>query len=214
ALNSNYGILFAKADYSYTVVGETILFGMPRLFRLAKQGFGILAIPLNEHGKIQRSGEVLFFTTTDFVHYEERGRIKLSENTLMDYSCELDAETLLYRIGWKEKDGKTRFVTTDDFIQFSSPKLGEMFPVNFHQLTVESAENAQLITLTASEAEYVRNKLGRVRHVSIDPLSVSIPVGSTSLHVDTIRATARYSDSSISLKRIAVDPVEVAALDF
>jgi len=213
ALNSNYGVLFAKADYSESVAGATKLLQTPRFFRLAHEGFGILATPLDHEGHVDRPGELLYFETVDFVHYEEKGRIKLTQAALLDYSCELEAATLRYRIGWKEESGESRFVTTKDFIHFDDPQAGEMFSAKLTDLAIEDARAGQLIALTASEAAYLRNKLGRVRNVSVDAPAITLQAGAASLNLDNVRVTARYSDGSVALKSIEADPVEVAALD-
>ncbi len=212
-LNSNYGVLFAKADYSRSAAGATKLLQKPRFFRLSQDGFGILATPLDHNGHVDHPGELLYFVTKDFVHYEEKGRIKLTQAALLDYSCELDAATLRYRIGWMEEGGATRFVTTKDFIHLDHPQAGEMFSVRFVNLDMKDTDSAQVIALTASEAEYLRNKLGRVCNVSVDAPTIMLQAGAASLNLDSIRVTARYSDGSVGLKRIAVDPDQAAALD-
>jgi GH43 family beta-xylosidase len=214
-LNSNYGILFASADYSRSVAGATVLLQAPRLFRLADHGFGILATPLDYEGRVSRPGELLYFETKDLVHYEEKGIIKLTtKSDLLDYSCELEAGTQLYRIGWREADGQTRYVTTKDFIRFESPQPGEMFPAQFMNLDIRGAQpGAQVIALTASEASYLRNKLGRVSNVFVEAPTITVQAGTDTLSLDSIRVTARYSDGSISLKRVKVDPNDIAALN-
>ncbi|MFD1176677.1 family 43 glycosylhydrolase [Paenibacillus puldeungensis] len=213
ALNSNYGVLFAKADYSRSEAGETKLLQMPRFFRLAGQGFGILAIPLDYEEHVDGPGELLYFETQDFVHYEEKNRIKITQTAWLDYSCELDAATRLYRIGWKEESGETRFVTTKDFKDFSLPQPGVIFPARFAQLPIEGARAGQLIALTASEAAYLEHKLGRVRHVSVDDPIITLNAGAPSLNLNNARVTARYTDGSVALKRIEVDRNEAATID-
>ncbi len=213
-LNSHYGVLFAKADYSGSPAGETVLLQAPYCFRLAGQGFGIIAIPIDSQGHVRIPGVLLYFETMDFVHYEEKEAIRLSPNALVTYSCELDAETMLYRLGWTEKDGESRYVTTEDFKVLSEPQAGAMFPARTRHLNLQGTESAQILALTASEAEYLRRKLARVRNVSMDELNVTISAGNGSHHLDSIRAVLRYSDGSISRKRIAIELSEIEAIDF
>ncbi|WP_338786519.1 hypothetical protein [Metabacillus sp. FJAT-53654] len=104
------------------------------MFGLADKGFGILAMPINNEGHMDGPGELLYFETNKFVHFEEKARMKLSEVTMVDYSCVLDAETLLYRVGWKEENGTTCFCTKRDFIDFDRSQLGEMFSVRHNTL--------------------------------------------------------------------------------
>lgn len=214
ALNSNYGVLFAKADYRKSAVGATKLLQMPRCFRRTDQGFGILTVPLDHEGHVDSQGELLYFETRDFVRYEERGRIKLTQASLLDYSCELDAMTLLYRIGWKEESGETWFVTTSDFIHFDAPQQGEMFPVRTAPIPIEGAASGQLIALTAPEAIYLRNKLGRVRKVSVTVPTIFLRAGSVPRDLPAIRAAAHYSDGSAASQRIEVDSDRIAQLDW
>ncbi|MNB86415.1 Extracellular exo-alpha-(1-_5)-L-arabinofuranosidase precursor [compost metagenome] len=213
ALNSNYGVLFAKADYSRYVHGETKMLRMPRIFRLLDGGFGILALPLDYEGNIDRLGELLYFETGDFVHYEEKGRFALTGSAVLDYSCELDAGTLQYRIGWRDESGEYYYVTTEDFIHFDHAQPGEMYPVKRQELETQGAETGQLIALTSSEALYLRNKLGRIRNVSVEVPPIAVETGAGHFNLNSIRATARYSDGTVSGKRVAVDHSEWAALD-
>jgi GH43 family beta-xylosidase len=213
ALNSNYGVLFASADYSDTPAGKTRHLRTPRLFRLAGSGFGILATSLDYEGTEDRPGELLYFETQDFVRYEEKGSIKLTEAALLDYSCELDASTLSYRIGWVEEGGEAYFATTADFITVDSPAPGAGFPIRAVNLDIPDARPGQRIALTAAEAAYVRNKLGRVRNVGVDAPVVTLRAGEA-LDLTKARLTVRYSDGSVGYKAIeADDPAELAALD-
>ncbi|MBB3113123.1 GH43 family beta-xylosidase [Paenibacillus phyllosphaerae] len=214
ALNSNYGVLFAAADYSRSVAGETQLLEQPRMFRLADHGFGILAIPLNHQGQENRPGELLYFETQDLVRYEEKGRLRLTESAIMDFSCQLDAETLRYRISWIEESGESSYTTTQNFIHLDPPRSGEMNPVMLCQVPLgDDVEAAQCMALTSSEAAYLRNKLGRVRNIAIDVPTIRLCAGDSTLNLDTVRVTARYSDGSSALKRLTLDEAETAELD-
>lgn len=213
-LNHNYGILFAKADYSITVEGKTQLLEKPRMFRLADNGFGILAIPLDYRGQVTRRGELLYFETTDFVHYEEKGVLKLTDSAILEYSCELDGATLLYRINWTEKDGEAWYRSTKDFVHINAPQQSESI---YSEIPVSSETNldksAQLLAITPAEANHVRNKLGRIGNVSIEPPRIHVASGSSLLDLNFVRAKAIYSDGSYALKRIEIDPEEFSAMD-
>jgi GH43 family beta-xylosidase len=212
-LNSNYGVLFAAADYRRSVAGMTRLLQSPRIFRLAEQGFGVLAISLDHEGRVDRPGELLYFESKDLVHYEELRTVRLIEAELQDFSCELDAATRLYRIGWKEEGGQSRYTTTEDFIRFNPPETGEKFPVKLvYRDIVNEQPKAQAIALTESEASYLRNKLGRVRNISVNAPTIHVQTGTVSLDLKDVRVTAGYSDGSTSFKRITADSNEVAAI--
>ncbi|MBD3921755.1 family 43 glycosylhydrolase [Paenibacillus sp. PR3] len=212
-LNSGYGVLFPKADYSASTAGETRLLTEPRLFRRHPQGFGVLAKPLNYAGEALHAGELLYFETEDLVHYEEKGMIKLTDAEIEDFSCERDAAVQAYRIGWSEQGGRTYWVTTEDFIHFAPAKEGHEFPITQADVSISDANMAQLLALTTSEAEYLYKKLGRVRNVSVQAPTIMIRQGTTSPPIDSIRAAAHYSDGSISYKRMTVSEDELAALD-
>ncbi|WP_342548854.1 family 43 glycosylhydrolase [Paenibacillus sp. FSL P2-0089] len=211
ALNDNYGVLFAKADYYHSVQGETRLLGMPRCFRLTDGGFGILATPLNHEGKGDRPGELLYFETKDFVHYKEKEHIVLSSKVILDYSCELDAATRLYRIGWKDEGGESYFGMTKDFITLVDCQPGEGFPVQLQELSMKGALTGQRIALTRSEATYLKNKLGRVCNVSVSVPVIELQAGDPL--PDHWRVTTVYSDGSVNEKRLIIDPAALATVN-
>ena len=75
---SNYGILFAKAEVTAenTLVPKCVK--APWVFK-REEGYGIAAIRVNEDGSEEEEsrGKVLLWTTSDFIHFEECGLVKL-----------------------------------------------------------------------------------------------------------------------------------------
>ncbi len=146
-LNHNYGILFAKADYSVnTVQGETKLLKGPYIFRMKDSGFGIIATRTDLKGNPDAPGKVLFFTSEDLINYTEVGMLTLdsAESEITGLSCEYDAAAGNYRIGWVGADGTEFYRTTSNFKTLSNMTEGPIFKANYAVGMVTADENADL----------------------------------------------------------------------
>lgn len=105
-LHHNEGILYAKAVQNAqdgTLDARTLT--APWLFALEKGGFGVAAVRTNADGEPDPESEgcVLFFTSSDLVHYEEAGLCRLEEKGyIAEVRCRYDEETHQYRICWRD----------------------------------------------------------------------------------------------------------------
>ena len=130
----NEGILYAKAlqnPYDGTLDARSLQ--KPWIFRLGRDdrkndsqnvvknnngcrdaqqdhnGYGILAIRTDANGlpDPESQGCVLFFTSKDLVHYEEKGLCRLQKSgVITEIRCTYDSEKNAYRICWKTKTGQ------------------------------------------------------------------------------------------------------------
>lgn len=105
----NEGILYAKAvqdPEDGTLEARTMK--KPWLFALKNGGYGILAIRTGAEGEADDSSQgcVLFFTSRDLVHYEEKGLCRLQESgEIAEVRCVYDAASGGYRVCWQTEAG-------------------------------------------------------------------------------------------------------------
>lgn len=180
ALNSNYGVLFAKADYTATAAGATKLLQAPHLFRLSRGGFGIVAEPLDHNGELDSSDELLYIETGDFVHYKEMGRIKKS--AAIEFIKHHDPETAdlseqLSIYGAAE----ARFILlTKQEAVYLRHKLGRVSNLSVDDLTITMQVGGQFPNCSSLRAT-ARYSDGSVayKRITVDPNDVSSLVRST-----------------------------------
>lgn len=213
ALNSNYGILFAQADYTGSIGGSTRTLKEPYIFRMKEGGFGVLAIRAYENNEADRPGELLFFTSGDLIQYEDHGLKVIHKNKNMtNVTCEYDASNENYRIGWLA-DGQQYICTTEDFETFTEPVLGTAFEAaaaKGFNLVGTISEN--LIFVTKEEGVAIRNKLGRITNTTVEDASYQVEIGET-IDLSDVRVTLNYSDGSTADKRVEWNQEEIDGID-
>ena len=201
-LNHNYGVLFALAAETEVGAIDSMCLDKPCIFRRRDGGFGVLAIRVKpENGTAvpdeTSRGSVLVFSTPDLAHYTEEGFLRLSDKNIEDVYCEPVADG--YVICWQDADGCHKAHTADlvtvgdisaaDSIEFdtAAPDIPGILPRN----TLE---------LTEDEADYIYKKLTVPENIKIE-LPEKIEVSSRE-ELQSIRATAHYSDGTSSQKRL------------
>lgn len=105
----NEGLLYAKAveDVSNGVLDARSM-KKPWIFALDEGGYGIVAIRTMAEGErdAESEGCALFFTSKDFVHYEERGLFRLQETGFIEeVRCVYRKEGQDYLLCWKTENG-------------------------------------------------------------------------------------------------------------
>ncbi len=200
-LNNNYGILFARAtEYENGTLNAKVL-DKPFVFKKA-DGYGIVSLSLHaDMDKImddeERKGQILYFSTKDFVHYTEDGALKLSDADIMDIVCV--PENGGYRLTWLEDDGwMTAF--TADFTAVSDVKGAEAPEYASEKPEIEGVRPRNIIEITDAEADYLYKKTVVARNVAIDvPKELTV---SSADELHALRVTAHYSDGTTAKKRI------------
>ena len=213
-LNSNYGILFAAADYSKSVAGSTRTLKEPYVFRMKDGGFGVIAIRAYENNGTEAPGKILFFTSDDLISYKEHGLKEVHKGKdIYQPGCEYDVVADAYRIGWKDVQGTNYYCTTKDFKEFSQPVTGPVFEGDtVEYLSIESAIAENIIYVTKEEGLAVKNKLGRIVNTTVDNARIQIKPGEK-LNLEDVRVTAHYNDGSTSEKRVKWNQKQIDAIN-
>ena len=106
----NEGILYARAlQNPQDGTLDARCLKKPWIFELHEGGYGILAVRTGGEGQLDADSQgcVLFFTSRDLVHYEEKGLCRLQESgEIAEIRCARDAERQAYRICWQDETGQ------------------------------------------------------------------------------------------------------------
>lgn len=219
ALNNNTGVLFPKADFTNSVVGDTKKLIDPYLFRMADGTFGVVATRFNQSG-IQDEEErssILLFRSTNLVSYEEVGLVSLNTNkTVTNPMIEYDPSIEEYRIEWKAEDGTPYYNTTKDFKSISTPKAGEKIIPEEVTTDIANAVPGNRIPVTKEEAKVITNKLMKVINTQVTNLKVNVAKGQNFTFDDLskMKVTASYSDGSTAEKVVNWDEEAFSQIDF
>ena len=204
ALNQNYGVAFAEANYVVNEANSTINttgpdigrgIADPYLFRMKDGKYAFVAVLTKydttknqDSATEQRTdpGEILFLTSDNLYQwsdapndYEVTGRIKVTDDTTAfdngSLSAGYDASAGNYRIGWST-NGVARYVTTEDFVTFSEVHLNPAFAKTTPDLTgIDNAQASNAIPIEQSDALKLAERLGRVTNTHIEnPEQISV----------------------------------------
>lgn len=182
----------------------------PYLFRMKEGGFGVVALRTDKDGRPDASaaGAFLLSKSPDLVDYEPEQLCRLPVGeTLEAISCEYDKAAKKYRVRWMVK-GDVFQSHTSDFLHFSAvtsaAKLDgvqEKIAGDWHNF--RNARFGNSLALTAEEGKYLKNKLGRVSHVDVLPLEMTVAASPSAVQdIRKKRATLLYSDGSRADKRV------------
>lgn len=214
ALNTNYGVLFAEADYSQSTAGSTRTIKDPYVFRMKEGGFGVIATRAYTDGKSDTPGQVLYFTSEDLIQYKEEGLREIQKDqNLNNLSCEYDGAADNYRIGWNSDEGIRYYCTTEDFKTFSEPQAGISFEVkNVDSTSISNAIPENIIYVTEEEGLTVKNRLCRLTNTSVEDAKIQVKVGEE-IDFKDVRVKANYNDGSSHDKRVAWNQEQIDAID-
>lgn len=216
ALNQNYGVLFAEANYivdeqnkTINTTGAEIGRGIadPYLFRMTDGKYAMVSV-LTKYNTTRGQdssateyrtdgGQILFLTSDNLYQwndnpndYEVTGRVRVTDDTTLfdkgSLTAGWDAAAQNYRIGWKV-NGVSKYVTTKDFKTFSEPKLGPAFTKTTPDLTgISNAQASNAMPIEEADAAKLSERLGRVTNTKVE--------GPEQINVD--KATAENADKS------------------
>jgi GH43 family beta-xylosidase len=201
--------------------GEMKTLTEPYVFRMKEGGFGIIAVRMDRLGQIDTAatGSIVFVTSKDLVHYNHEKLCLLSEGEeIRNPTCEYDAGTESYRIGWINAEGAGRICSTKDFEQFTEVRDGTPFPKKLDAVQEDSthfngAALGNVVCLTKKEGIYLKNKLGRITNTGVEPLVVEVRKGD-SPDLKNQRITLVYSDGSTADKRVIWNKADLKKIDF
>lgn len=182
----------------------------PYLFRMKEGGFGVVALRTDQNGMPDASaaGAFLFSKSRDLVDYEPEQLCRLPVSDMLEaVSCEYDETAGKYRVRWMIK-GKAFESHTADFLHFSPVKTiskldGVQEKIAGDWYNFRHARFGNSLALTTEEGKYLKNKLGRITHVGVLPMEMSVPASSSVVSdIRKKRATLLYSDGSRADKRV------------
>ena len=106
ALNHNSGVLFARATENEDKTLNAKSLKCPFIFSMENGLYGVVAVRTDAEGgnDIESKGKILFFTTTDFLQYDEIGLIDLhTDDYVHDVACIYDVTVKKYLIFWRDE---------------------------------------------------------------------------------------------------------------
>lgn len=212
-LNHNSGILFAKATDNSDGTLNAKSLKNPYLFYRKDGSFGVLAISVLGDGSedISSKGSVLFFTSTDLLHYKEEGLIDLKGDTFVqDITCHYDMSQMKYIIRWSDTEGNYYQNKTSDLspqCELSAPKKTEAFSIEPVTTDIEGAVPRNVISISKEIACKLVGKLTVPENISIEVPKECKAACEEDLK--KIKAIAGYSDGTTAVKNIDWDESEI-----
>ena len=198
ALNQNYGVAFAEANYivdeehrtidtSSDQVGRGI--ADPYLFRMKDGRYAFVSVLTRYNatrGQDSKSeelrtdpGQILFLASDNLYQwqdspndYEVAGRVRVTDDTTPfdkgSLNAGWDASAGVYRVGWTV-NGAAKYVTTKDFRTFSAVHNGPSFARTTPDLDgIDHAQAGNAMPLEAGDASALAERLGRVTNTAVD----------------------------------------------
>ena len=212
ALNHNSGVLFAKATENEDGSLNPKSIKNPFLFSLKEGGFGVVAIRTNGEGDQdeESKGSVMLFTSDDLNTYEEKGLIKLGNETIEDVIGFYDKGLKEYVIQWCTVSGKYREASIADvhnMVLSSDPKSTEAFQKEEIVTDIQGAVPHNTIEISDDCAKWITAKLLTPINVGVScPEKIAVKNKEELLAYEVI---AKYSDGSTKTKRVDWDTANV-----
>lgn len=216
-LHENYGILFASGEIS----GEDTIVpkGMkhPWIFPLAGEGYGILAVRVEEDGSRDAAmrGRVLFWTTKDFAVFEEQAPLALSSDAFVEeVQCRYDEGDRRYHILWKDEGGDVWVSVSADLcaaevLKEKSSESCDHWVAAREPKGILGACMGCCLAVPVCFADRVQSSWSRIFQTKLlVPESVCV---SGREELEKLGAVAVYSDGSTERKRVDWD---VSGVDF
>lgn len=212
SLNHNTGVLFARATENSDKTLQAKCFTQPYIFELAEENsYGVLAVQTEPDGSsdISSKGQVLFYTTMDFLNFEEHGLIDLKTNKHIRFiTCVYQSDKKQYVLRWCDEDNQNYMATFNSFDSLDVPALpGDPFSLEAIATQIEGAEPVN----TLNVPEHIINKL--IERLTVpENTGVELPEQVTvqSLdELDEIKATYLYSDDTTVDRKINWNTSEI-----
>ena len=209
ALNKNYGILFAPGTISSEDTIRPKGIKNPWVFSMTPGLYGIVAVSINEDGSVDDEicGKILFWMTEDFVDFGEAVAVDLEGTSCVErVQCRYDEVEEIYEILWEDIKGNCFRNKTKDICSRCKMLPAELIreiswpdPIRGPQ----GAELGSVIAIKSSLGDKVIQNWSQLHNIEIQ-LPDSITVKSE-YEVESVQATAVYSDGSSVLKEVAWD---------
>lgn len=215
ALHDDYGVLFMRAESKDNE--QLVPKGLkdPYLFYTKDDNFGVAAVRTEEKGgqDATKASSVMFYTTKDFVDYDEVGFVDLKTDlAVCEPVCEYDSAIDSYRLTWNDGAGNYYQNTLSQVsasAQVSQPVKVPAASIRTAELGLTGAMQGNLLPLENAKGMKLKNKLSKLVNTGME---VPTTVKATSAEdMQAIRAIARYNDGSIASKSVEWD---VSKVDF
>lgn len=213
ALHDDYGVLFMRAESKENE--QLVPKGLkdPYLFYTKDGNYGVAAVRTEEKGgqDATKASSVMFYTTKDFVDYDEVGFVDLKTDlAVCEPVCEYDSAIDNYRLTWNDGAGNYYQNTLSQIsasAQISQPVKVSAATVRRADLGLSGAQQGNLLPLENVRGTKLRNKLSKIINTGMEAPAV---IKATSAEdMQGVRAIARYNDGSIASKNVEWDVSEV-----
>ncbi|MCH5337140.1 MAG: family 43 glycosylhydrolase [Acetatifactor sp.] len=213
-LNHNSGILYAKATQNSDGTLNAKSLKNPWLFPMADGTFGVIAERIEPDGSadLSATGKLLFFTSKDLINYLEQPLLVLGDHVIEDAVCRYLPETARYQLMWKEADGRSYLLETEDLTGISADyerkcldsknDSGNLRTAS--QISVASLPEGAVSRNVLEISENVANRL-KARFLTPENIANEVPQSvrvSSPDELKAVKALARYSDGSCVEKRV------------
>lgn len=208
SLNHNTGVLFARAIEKSDRTLQAKCLTQPYIFKLAGEaGYGVLAIRTEPDGSEDRSskGQVLFYTTTDFLDYEEKGLLHLNSDTQIRFiTCFYQEEQNQYVLRWCDADNQN-FKATFTSVESLDLTISKAEPFGFEAIatSIEGAEPVNTLSVPKAVVHKLIERLTVPENIGVQ-LPEKVTVQSLD-DLDAIKATYLYSDDTTVDRQINWD---------
>lgn len=213
-LNHNSGILYAKATQNPDGTLNAKSLKNPWVFPMADGTFGVIAKRIEPDGSddLSAAGKLLFFTSKDLINYLEQSLLVLGDHVIEDAVCRYLPETARYQLMWKEADGKSYLLETEDLTGISADcerthldfENNDEIIRTVSQISVESLPEGAVPRNVLEISENAAKRL-KVRFLTPANIANEVPRSvkvSSPEELKAVKALARYSDGSSVEKRV------------
>ncbi|MEG8038572.1 family 43 glycosylhydrolase [Sphingomonas sp. LR60] len=227
-LNDDYGVLFAKGDY--TGVDRIALRGVadPSLFYFANGALGVIATRVDMDGKPDPAATATVVFRSDPDHpadFEELGTIDLrTADGVAQPHVVWDGDARRYLVSWNDRGARQRWTPVADLAR-TEWQVAKWQPDNGgRRRRIVSAGNvgdarfgtvaggaSDTLAITAETATALTRRFGRVVNTSATVAPREIAAGRVA-DLDSARVTLGYSDGSTATRAVEWDAADLAML--
>lgn len=209
ALHDDYGVLFMRAESKDNE--QLVPKGLkdPYLFYTKDGNYGVAAVRTEENGgqDATKASSVMFYTTKDFIDYDEVGFVDLQTDlAVCEPICAYDSASDSYRLTWNDGAGNYYQNTLSKIsasAQVSRPVKVSAVSVRRAQLGLAGANQGNLLPLENAKGMKLKNKLSKLINTGMEaPAAVK---ATSAEDMQAVRAIARYNDGSIASKKVDWD---------
>jgi GH43 family beta-xylosidase len=205
-LNNNYGILFARATIDdQNIIREKGL-KVPYLFKSSSDSFGIIAIRVTKEGEEdpESIGQILLWTSEDLINFEYVGLVRLHHSIMVQKAvCDYRHEEGRYVIRWQGWDGlwyKNILACLSDPDSITFPELIPACSIEVPMGSLTDIAPGNVLDINHSRKEALCSywlPIFNTEFTVPDQVTVSSPK-----ELMEVKATAKYSDGSVSMKQV------------